>query len=305
MGSSGFAAMILDRLLAWDGCGVAAVYTRPDRPAGRGRRPASPPVKDLALARGLVLRQPENFKDQAEVRALAELGPDILAVAAYGLILPQAVLDLPRLMPVNVHASLLPKYRGPAPIQRAIQNGDQVTGVTIMRMEAGLDTGPILLQRALRIGDQDHAGTVHDELAEMGGECLVEALQRLAQGRLTEVAQDDSLASYAPKLTRRDGLVDWNLPAGRIHNQVRAVHPRPGAYFFWSPDGKRDMRLAIAPGRVGDEAPKDAGPGTILGERDGLLAIVAADRIYLVPEVRPEGGRTMSAKAFCNGYLKG
>ncbi|MES9997304.1 methionyl-tRNA formyltransferase [Desulfovibrio aminophilus] len=304
MGTPDFAAVILKHLLAWEGGEVLAVYTQPDRPCGRGLSCKPSPVKALALEYGLDVRQPLNFKDPAEVEALRALEPDVLAVAAYGLILSQAVLDVPKLMPVNVHASLLPKYRGAAPIQRCILDGETVTGISIMRMEKGLDSGPILLQRALRMGGDEHAGQVHDQLAEMGGLLLVEALERLRDGRLAVVPQDDSLATYAPKLSKDEGRIDWNRPAQEIHDRARAMHPWPGAFFQWSPDGKKHLRLTLTPGKIGPEPERKAEPGTILGEMDGHIAIQTADRVYLTPSVQPEGRKALSASAFACGYLK-
>ncbi len=302
MGTPEFAAVALGRLLDSGAADVAAVYTQPDRPSGRGLAPKPSAVKTLALAHGLPVLEPENFKNPATVAELAAFAPDVLAVAAYGLILPQAVLDVPRLMPVNVHASLLPKYRGAAPIQRAILGGETATGISIMRMEAGLDSGPVLLQRALRIGADEHAGQVHDQLAEMGGFMLVDALKRLAEGRLDQKPQDESLATYAPKLEKEEGRIDWTRPVAEVHNRARAMHPWPGAFFDWTRGGKI-LRLTMAPGRLGP-AEVRAEPGVILGEQDGMLAIQAADAVYLTPEIKPQGKKAMSAEAFACGYLK-
>jgi methionyl-tRNA formyltransferase len=304
MGTPEFAAVILERLLQWDGGEVLAAYTQPDRPCGRGLACKPSPVKELALARGIEVRQPLNFKNPDEVAALKALSPDILAVAAYGLILPQAVLDIPRLMPVNVHASLLPKYRGAAPIQRCLLDGEGVTGISIMRMEAGLDSGPVLLQRALRLNEDEHAGQVHDQLAALGADMLVEALTRLGQGRLLSMPQDESRATYAPKLSKDEGRIDWNRPAREVHNRIRAMFPWPGAFFSWAQEGKKTLRLTVSPGKIGPEPEDRAAPGTILGERDGYLAIQTADRLYLTPAVRPEGKKLLTAQAFACGYLK-
>ena len=308
MGTPDFAAVILRRLLGWPGAEVLGVYTQPDRPSGRGRACKPSPVKLAALEQGVLVRQPLNFKDEADVAALRELDADVLVVAAYGLILPQSVLDACRLMPVNVHASLLPRWRGAAPIQRAIQAGDAATGITIMRMVLGLDAGPILLQRALRIAETDHAGTLHDELAEMGADALLEALTRLPQGRLLNMAQDETRVTYAPKLTKDEGRIDWNAEAARPHNHIRAMHPWPGASFDWTAPGGKTLTLAIEPGRVGGELPPGTAPGTILGVVDGPdgkhLAIACADRAYLTPRVTPRGKNPQDAAAFACGYLK-
>lgn len=302
MGTPDFAATILGELADWDGCRISAAYTQPDRPRGRGREPKPSPVKVLALEKGFEVRQPLNFKDKSDVEALAALKPDVLVVAAYGLILPQSVLDVPKYMPMNVHASLLPKYRGASPIQSALLDGEFVTGITIMKVEPELDSGPILLQKSLRIAENDHAGIIHDELANMGAKAIVEALDRLKKGRLVAISQDDSKATYAQKLGKKDGLLDWNRPATEIHNRIRAMFPWPGAYFFWERDGKK-IRLCIVPGKVGRDLAPGEKPGQIIGKEEGQLAIAAADKVYLTPEVTPECGKAQDASSFCCGYL--
>ncbi len=304
MGTPDFAAESLKALLGCEAAEVSAVYTQPDRPCGRGRTCKPSPVKALALEHGIEVRQPENFRDPAEVRALAALAPDILAVAAYGLILPQAVLDVPRIAPLNVHASLLPKYRGAAPIQRAIQDGRSLTGVSIMRMEAGLDTGPVLLQRALGIAPDQDAGAIHDELAELGGNLLCEALQRMLEGRLVEVPQDHANATYAAKLSKEEGRIDWSRPVQEVHNHIRAMHPWPGAFYVWEagePVG--DVRLVVSPGTPGEALDSDAKPGTIIGLENDRVAIACAEGVYLTPLVKPEGRKAMEPREFYCGYL--
>lgn len=304
MGSPAFAATVLGHALAWAGGRVVGVYAQPDRPCGRGLACRPPEAKVLAASRGVPAFQPENFKTAESRQELADLAPDLLLVAAYGLILPQAVLDIPRLCAVNVHASLLPKYRGAAPIQRAIMAGETRTGVTIMQMDASMDTGDILLARERPIGPEDTSATLHDALADLGGRALAEALDLLAAGRARRTPQDHGQATYAPKLRKEEGCVDWNRPAAEVHNQVRGVCPWPGAYFFWRPGGrKRPLRLGLAPGRPGGPKPLDARPGTVLGAQEGMLAIACADRVYLTPAVTPEGRRQMGAAAFVCGYL--
>lgn len=304
MGTPDFAAEALQILLSFEGADVVAVYTQPDRPCGRGRQCKPSPVKSVAMENKIPVFQPVNFKDQADIDTLAALEPDVLVVAAYGLILPQSVLDIPKVHPLNIHASLLPQWRGAAPIQRAIENGDVVTGISIMKMEAGLDTGPVMVQRALRIGHNDHAGTIHDELAKMGGICICEAMARLQTGAYSFKKQDDSLATYARKLEKSEGEIDWNRPSKDIHNQIRAMYPWPGAFFDWTnPDGKT-IRLHIAPGEIGEDESGKIEPGTLLGEIDGKLAIATADKVYLTPEVKPEGKKAMDATAFTCGYMK-
>ncbi len=303
MGTPDFAATILKGLLAWEGSKVTAVYTQPDRPSGRGLATKPSPVKALALAQHLPVLQPLNFKDPAEVARLAELAPDVLVVAAYGLILPQSVLDVPRLGPYNVHASLLPKYRGAAPIQRAIQNNERTTGVSIMCMEAGLDTGPVVLQRAMVIGADQDAGSLHDDLAELGAHMMVDALVRLSQGRLGLFPQDGAQVTYAPKLSKNEGLIDFAKPAQLVHSHIRAMHPWPGAAFDWT-HASRKLRLILSPGSIGGVLPPETRPGTVLGLQGQALAIACADLAYLVRAVKPEGKKTMTAQEFANGYLR-
>ncbi|MEW5774349.1 MAG: methionyl-tRNA formyltransferase [Thermodesulfobacteriota bacterium] len=304
MGTPAFAAAILEHALRWEGGRVVGVYAQPDRPCGRGLERRPPDTKVLALGHGLPVLQPLNFKTPEARAELAALRPDLLLVAAYGLILPQAVLDIPRLGAVNVHASLLPKYRGAAPIQRALMAGETVTGVSIMQMDAGLDTGDVLLARELPIGPEDTAASLHDSLADLGGRALLEALDLIAAGRSQRAPQDPAQATYAPKLRKDEGGIDWSRPAAEIHDRVRGVHPWPGAYFFWdSPGRKKPLRLGLAPGRPGGPRPLDAAPGTILGEEDGMLAIACADRTYLTPAVTPEGRKRIGAAAFVCGYL--
>ncbi len=304
MGTPDFAAEALRILLEFDGADIVGVYTQPDRPCGRGKKCAPSSVKTVALENDIPIFQPENFKEQADIDELAALKPDVLIVAAYGLILPQTVLDIPTIQPLNIHGSLLPQWRGAAPIQRAIENGDVVTGISIMKMEAGLDTGPVMVQRALRIGHNDHAGTIHDELAKLGGICICEAMARLQTGAYDLKEQDHTIATYAKKLEKKEGEIDWNRPAKAIHNQIRAMYPWPGAFFDWeNPDGKV-IRLNIAPGEVSEDATPKIAPGTVLGEMDGRLGITTADKIYLTDEVKPQGKKAMSATAFTCGYMK-
>ncbi len=305
MGTPDFASEILRHIQHYEQDGavsVLGVYTQPDRPCGRGQQCKASPVKQQALDFGYKVLQPENFKQQEDIEQLAELKPDVLIVAAYGLILPQKVLDIPCLASLNVHASLLPQYRGAAPIQHALLNGDIVTGISIMRMEAGLDSGPVLLQRALRIGHDEHAGEIHDQLAQMGGQNIVETLERLKLGTLHETAQNHELATWAPKLCKKDGEIDWNQPAQAIHNRIRAMHPCPGAYFMWE-KGKKQLRLAIMPGSIGRKKTDKECPGTILGQEQGRLAIVCADKIYYTPGLQPANKKCLDAQAFCCGYL--
>lgn len=311
MGTPDLAATVLSHVLNWRGGRVLAVYCQPDRPSGRGMQYKSPPVKLLAERHGLPVRQPRNFKSDEDVAALRDLAPDYLLVAAYGLILPQRVLDIPAKAALNVHTSLLPRHRGAAPIQRAIMNGDAETGVTIMRMEAGLDTGPMVLQRKTPIGPDDTAARMHDVLAAMGGEALLEALQGLEAGKLTFTPQEDENASYAAKLEKGEGLLDFSRPVAEIYARARALTPWPGAFawlfrekgeplavtFLDALPASAEQRAAISP----PGAPGDIFPRLV----ENRLAVTCGDGAYLVTSLKPAGRKAMDAAAFVNGYLKG
>lgn len=304
MGTPGFAATVLEAILAWPDADVVGVFTQPDRPSGRGKRLRPPEVKQLALARGLPVFQPPRLKDAESQQLVRDLVPDMAVVAAYGLILPQAVLDIPTHGCLNVHASLLPKYRGAAPIQRAILGGEHATGITIMQMDAGMDTGDICMQQTLFIGIDDTAAILHDELALMGGRLIVKALQRVQEKSLPHIPQNEERATYAPKLRKEEGEVQWDLPAVEVHNRIRAMHPWPGAYTFWqSPADEAALRLTLQPGTIGPELDPPAPPGTVIGLDDYRLVVACQDRAYLLPSLCPAGKCSMDAKAFTNGYL--
>lgn len=317
MGTPELAATVLARVLAWEGGRVAAAYCQPDKPAGRGMALREPPVKILARERGIPVRQPANFKNPHDVAALRELAPDYLLVAAYGLILPQSVLDIPARCALNVHTSLLPRYRGAAPIQRAIMDGAAETGVTVMGMEAGLDTGPIILQKTVAIGPDDTAATVHDTLARIGGDALAAALEGLESGVLVPQPQDHAKASYAAKLEKRDGWLDFSLPAQKIYARARGVTPWPGAFGVLERAGEEPLTVGILAGNplAGEYAADAAGmppgfsgslPGDVLPDLvAGSLAVRCADGVYLITRLRPAGRKAMDAPAFLNGYLKG
>jgi len=306
LGTPDFAATILRSLIAWPQADVAGVVTQPDRPVGRGKKIRPPAVKTLAQESGLPVFQPRSLDDPTTIQELQSLEPDVLVVAAFGMLLSRKILDLAPYGALNVHASLLPKYRGAAPIQRALVNGEPVTGITIMQMVPELDAGPILIQRALAIGIDDTAGILHDELAELGGECLLEALQGLLRHELVPVQQDPELVTYAPKLKKEEGGINWARPAVEVHNHIRAMHPWPGAHFFWprADDGKT-LRLQVFPGRIGP-ARDESGPppGTIQDLQGEDLPIACQDRTYLVQNVKPASSRPLSAREFVCGYLR-
>jgi methionyl-tRNA formyltransferase len=275
-GTPEFAVPALEAIVA-AGHRVGAVYTQPDRPAGRGRALAAPPVKRRALELGLPVSQPATLRDPAAVAALAALAPDVIAVAAYGLLLPAEVLAIPRLGCVNIHASLLPRWRGAAPVQRALLAGDTVTGVSIMRMAAGLDTGPVYLVERVPIGPRDTAQRLTAELAEVGARALVAALDALEHDRAEAVPQPTEGATYAPKLTKHEALIDWTQSADAIDRQVRAFMPWPVA----------ETRLRGAPLRVHAAEPvaAEAGapPGTVVSAGPaGIEVATGAGRLRLL-----------------------
>jgi len=283
------------RALADSGHALVGVLTQPDRPAGRGRELRASPVKQLALMLGVPVAQPARLKSPAEQAALEAWQPEVLIVAAYGLILPPAVLSLPRLGCINVHASLLPRWRGAAPIQRAILAGDVSSGVTIMQMDAGLDTGAILLQQPLAIGTAMSAAELQAALAQQGAALLMEALDRLRAGRLAAQAQPEEGATYAAKISKAEARIDWQADAGQLARQVRAFNPWPVAHTLW-----RGEPLRIWEAQETDSAPA-AAPGEILQlERDRLL-VSCGTGVLAIGRLQQAGRRIVSAREFASG----
>ncbi len=289
MGTPDFAVAAFEALCE-AGHDMACVYTQPPRPAGRGGQPRPSPMQRAAEARGVVARAPASLKGTDEQEAFAALGADVAVVAAYGLILPKAVLDAPRLGCVNIHASLLPRWRGAAPIQRAIMAGDAVTGITLMRMDEGLDTGPILMRRELTIGDND-AGALHDRLSELGAAMIAEGLDALAAGRLDAAPQPEAGARYAKKLTRADEVIDWTRPAAEVARQVRALAPRPGAHFTL---GGETWKVLAA-----EESDGAAEPGTVL---DDQLTVACGNGALRLVTVQRPGRKAMAAAEVLRGH---
>ncbi|MDD4929167.1 MAG: methionyl-tRNA formyltransferase [Gallionella sp.] len=288
-GTPQFAASALAALLKEHQ--VMAVLTQPDRPAGRGMQLAASPVKQLAQQHGLVVLQPDSLKTEQAQQQIEALGADVMVVAAYGLILPKAVLDMPRLGCLNIHASLLPRWRGAAPIQRAILAGDAETGITIMQMDVGLDTGDMLLRRACPIADTDNAQTLHDKLAELGGISLLDALRLLEENRLTPVKQDNNAACYAAKLLKNEAFIDWRQDAAQIERAVRAYNPFP-----------------VSQGRINDVVVKiwqaelcldlHGAPGEVLtADKHGITVACGQAALRLTVLQRP-GGRAQPAVQF-------
>ncbi|MBT3024968.1 MAG: methionyl-tRNA formyltransferase [Candidatus Thiodiazotropha sp. (ex Lucina aurantia)] len=294
-GTPAFAATALEALLTTHHR-VVAVYTQPDRPAGRGRKVKLSPVKEMALAKGIEVRQPQTLKDENAQHELAGLNADLMVVVAYGLLLPQAVLDIPRLGCINIHASLLPRWRGAAPIQRALLAGDKESGVTIMQMEAGLDTGPMLYTLRTPIRDDDTGGTLHDRLALLGAQALVTCLPELADGRLQAEIQDERLANYAGKLEKQEGLIDWSRPAAEIDRKVRAFNPWPVAQCRYD---DKVMRIWQAQPLNEGCAAK---PGEVLRSGKPGIDVATGDGVLRITQLQMPGKRAMSAADFLNAH---
>ena len=292
---AGTPAFALASLTALVDAGITpiAVLTQPDRAAGRGRRLTASPVKRYAVRHGIAVLQPRTLDDAAVGAELEALEPDILIVAAYGLILPQDILDIPSGGCVNVHASLLPRWRGAAPIQAAILSGDAETGVSLMAMTAGLDCGPVYVTEAVSIGDRETAGELHDRLAELGGRLLVRHLDDILEGRLTAVPQDERGATYASKVETADAAIDWRRPADALQRQVQAFNPVPGAYFSW-----RDMRIKCW--RAHAVAGTNCPPGTVLG-CDGI-AVACGDGALRLESLQRPGKRPVTAREFAASF---
>jgi methionyl-tRNA formyltransferase len=277
---------------------VVGVFTQPDRPSGRGRTLQPAPVKALALEHDLPVYQPKSLRKpeaQAEVRALR---PDVIIVAAFGQIVPSAVLDLPSFGCINVHASLLPRWRGAAPVAAAILAGDDVTGVTIMKMDAGLDTGPIIRQRSLPIASDDTRESLTERLAQLGAELLRDTLPDWFAGNIQPQPQDEEEVLYAPKIEKEQGRIDWHEAAEVIGRQVRAFYPWPGAYTYW-----QDEPLKILAASAGGEGPEETTqrpPGTVI-ETSGGPAVVTGAGLLQLRQVQPAGKRPMPADAFVRG----
>ena len=291
MGSPEFALPALEALnYAYN---VVAVVTQPDRPAGRGRHPQPSAVKQLAVGLKIPILQPASLRKLSAVTELAAYAPDLIIVAAYGQILPRSILEMPKFGCLNIHASLLPAWRGASPIQAAIANGDERTGVTIMLMDEGMDTGAILAQREVPIRSGTTAVELSDQLAHLGARTLIEILPAYLRGTLAAIPQDDSKKSFAPKLTKQDSLLDFRLPAQTLLNQIHAYQPWPGAVYQWG--GKR---LKILQAHVHPTFECDPSGRFVM---NGLPAVCTSDGLLVLDTVQPEGKKPMPGKAFLNG----
>ncbi|WP_144963798.1 methionyl-tRNA formyltransferase [Pseudomonas sp. DE0010] len=265
---------------------VVAVYTQPDRPAGRGQKLMPSAVKALAVAHDIPVMQPPSLRNAEAQAQLAALAPDLMVVVAYGLILPQAVLDIPRLGCINSHASLLPRWRGAAPIQRAVQAGDAESGVTVMRMEAGLDTGPMLLKVVTPIGAIDTGGSLHDRLAQMGPAAVIQAIAGLADGTLHGETQNDALATYAHKLNKDEARLDWSLPAEQLERLIRAFNPWPICHSTLDGETVKVLGACLAAGQ--------GAPGEILAASKDGLVVACGEQALSLTRLQLPGGKAMA-----------
>lgn len=298
-GTPEFAALALEALLAAQQQ-IVLVLTQPDRPAGRGMKSLASPVKQLALRHGIEVAQPAKLKDVQVQEFLRACDADAMVVAAYGLILPQAVLDIPRLGAINIHASLLPRWRGAAPIQRALLAGDSETGVCIMRMDAGLDTGPVLLREVLPITADDTAQTLHDRLAALGAQLIVRVMDGLEQGVLTSEVQATEGISYAHKIDKAEAKIDWTEPAATIDRHIRAFSPFPGAHSIlraaelkiWRASPEADMNAATP----------DARPGQVLDVGADGLRVACGKGVLNVLQLQRPGGKRLAVADFLRGF---
>jgi methionyl-tRNA formyltransferase len=288
-GTPEFAAVAL-RAISAAGHDIPLVLTQPDRPAGRGMALQASPVKRLAQELGIEVFQPLSLKDAGAQARVREIGADVMVVAAYGLILPQAVLDMPRFGCINIHASLLPRWRGAAPIQRAILAGDAETGVCIMQMEAGLDTGPVLLRGTLPIGANDTAGDVHDRLATLGGQLVVDCLARLP---MPAEPQPEAGVTYASKLEKSEAAIDWRRPAAEVDRLIRAFNPFPGAQAALEGNGIKVWRARPVEGR--------GQPGEILAAGKDGIVVACGEGAILISELQKAGGKRLPAMQFLAG----
>lgn len=302
LGTPELARTIFSHLAASPDVTVVAVATQPDRPVGRGLQVIATPVRQEAERLGIPVLQPQSAKDLTFLATLRELAPDLIVVAAYGQILPQTLLDVPRLGCLNIHTSLLPRWRGAAPIQWALASGDRETGVTLMRMEAGLDTGPMVASVRTPITDSDTGQTLHDRLALLGAQLLVESIPAYAEGRLFPQPQPADGVTYARKITREDGRLDWTQPADVLWHRLRAFTPWPGAFCFVPGDPKPKLLKVHAATPATVPLQTRITPGTVIASGAEGINVACGSGALRLTEVQPEGGRRMPAAAFVAGH---
>ena len=295
-GTPAFAVPTLRRLLA-SRHPVVGVVTQPDKPRGRGHRVSASPIKTLAIECGLPVRQPSRLRDPAFLEDLRAWDPDLGVVAAYGKLIPDEILQLPPHGLINVHASLLPKYRGAAPVHRAVIDGEPETGVTIMRVEQMLDSGPMLAKVKRPIGPDETSDVIEHDLARLGADLLVTVVDQIAEGTHQQELQDFMLCSYAPRITKEDGVIDWTLPASFIHNRVRGLYPWPHAFTYLN-----GVRLIILKTRVEDASANEA-PGTVVEvSRDSIHVATGHEGRVAIDRVQLEGGRPLQVREFLAGH---
>ncbi|WP_312203625.1 methionyl-tRNA formyltransferase [Kosakonia cowanii] len=292
-GTPDFAARHLDALLSSEH-EIVGVFTQPDRPAGRGKKLMPSPVKVLAEEKGLPVFQPASLRQPENQQLVAELNADVMVVVAYGLILPKAVLDMPRLGCINVHGSLLPRWRGAAPIQRALWAGDAQTGVTIMQMDVGLDTGDMLYKLACPVTPEDTSATLYDKLAGLGPQGLIETLQQLAQGSAQPQVQDEELVTYAEKLSKDEARMDWSLSAEQLERCIRAFNPWPMSWFVVDEQPVKVWKASVLPSST------QAEPGTIIEASKSGIQVATAEGILNLESLQPAGKKAMSAQDLLN-----
>ena len=296
MGTPDFALFSLKALVEQNKHEICGVITQPDKPRGRGYALMPPPVKAYALEQGLCVYQPDTLRGEEFANLLSELAPDIIVVVAFGKILPLSVIDFPKYGCINVHGSLLPEYRGAAPMQRAIIDGKKITGVTIMYMAEGLDTGDMLLKRELPIGENDNFEDIHDGLGKIGAEALLDVIKEISDGKATRTPQDDSQSNYAKKITKEDCLIDFSRNAQAVHDLIRGLSPVPLS-FTHTPNGKL---LKVIESRIADLCTEHPIPGKVLSLEDGIEVACAKGSVRFL-KVLPEGKARMSASDFIRG----
>lgn len=292
-GTPDFAARHLDALLS-SGHNVVGVFTQPDRPAGRGKKLMPGPVKALAEEHGLPVFQPASLRPEENQQLVADLNADVMVVVAYGLILPKAVLDMPRLGCINVHGSLLPRWRGAAPIQRSLWAGDAETGVTIMKMDVGLDTGDMLYRLSCPITPEDTSATLYDKLAELGPQGLIKTLEQLAEGTAKPEVQDEALVTYAEKLSKDEALLDWALPAAQLERCIRAFNPWPMSWMVIDDQPVKVWKASVIESHV------QAAPGTIVEANKQGIQVATAEGILNLESLQPAGKKAMSVQDLLN-----
>ena len=308
-GTPAFGLASLQKLFCEPEFRVQAVITQPDRPRGRGQNPAPSPIKSAALAATVQIYQPEKIKSPDAADFLRRIAPDAIVIIAYGQIIPRGLLEIPRLGWINLHGSLLPRYRGAAPIQRAILNGDNLTGLTTMKIDAGLDTGPILEQLEIQIGADETAPELMARMGDAGAPLLIRTLRKLESGEIQPAPQDNALATFAPPLKKEEGLLDWSRPAIEIYNRIRAFDPWPGTYthfrerlcHIWGRPAEGQDNAASAAGGECSAAPNAPEPGAIFANR-GDIRVACGEGTWLrVEYVQPEGRKRVAAREFANG----